>query len=318
LTVGPKRLSLKRSSHCFKQLEEFCAFSFFPSRLTYDNSDVIPIPAGFSDPRAILFCVYALVFIWAVVVLTLYSQHSRRVFLWPLCASLVIIPSINILINGDKLLAEQQTYVPAIGVCLMLGRAFATGKAVCCGQRRYWERKIRVGLFLLLVAAFALKTQSTLPAWRNEDSLYLASSLEPTNSARSKYNSGIVFTKIGNYESAGRFFSESLALCPDNTRAIMSLGRIHLITGDVNAAELVLRQLLNVNCSSPIPHRTASCINELRTAMRYVSEFMEIYSTPEQAAQWDFITSRIVNPSTHFLSWTRFQPNEILTEAYVT
>jgi tetratricopeptide (TPR) repeat protein len=204
-------------------------------------------------------------FLLAVTALAL-AQARRRPYLavgwlWYLGT---LVPVIGLVQVGRQALADRYTYIPLIGLFVLL----AWGAEDLLGRRRL-ARLAAVPTVAALLAACLVLTWRQLPYWRNSTVLWqhaltvdpeasiahqgLAKALEEEghiDEARREYadcvrfdpgpvahnDVGVFLARHGWPDEALEHFAQTLALYPDHARAHYNMGRVLLRQGKVDEA----------------------------------------------------------------------------------
>ena len=153
-------------------------------------------------------------------------------WLWYVIA---LAPVIGVVQVGNQALADRYTYVPLIGIFIMV----AWGVADFCAR---WEEHRRVlqatagVVAVLLLVACAVGTYFQERHWRNSYTLFSrALEVSPT-SPTMHFNLGNVLVDAGNPAEARKHYEEALRIRPSYSKAHFNLGFLLKDQGDLEGA----------------------------------------------------------------------------------
>ena len=180
------------------------------------------------------------------------AQRVRRPYLlvgwgW-FCV--MLLPVIGLVQVGWQALADRYTYLPLIGVFLML--AWAVGELAI--RSPAWRIACSCGGALLL-GACCVATSAQLKSW--QDSLTLFSRAIEVNKDNwlAHNNLGTVLAEQGNLEQAAEHFRTALRINPAYDDARNNLGRYLALRGQWAQAEALLQELVQRNPRHVRAHR---------------------------------------------------------------
>lgn len=147
-------------------------------------------------------------------------------WLWYL---VTLVPVIGLVRVGQQQMADRYTYVPLVGVFVML--AWAAGD-----QGTRWSRhaagRVAVGVAAVVVAvALALGTSVQVQSWRDGVTLWERSLALGGNSPVSQNNLAVALEKAGRIEEAAAHYREAIRLEPRHIRAHFNLGNLRFQQG---------------------------------------------------------------------------------------
>ena len=153
-------------------------------------------------------------------------------WLWYLIA---LAPVIGVVQVGNQALADRYTYVPLIGIFIML----AWGAADLCSRRTQRRRGLQWGagvVAVLALSACAVGTYLQLGYWKDSYSVFSrALEVSPT-SPTMHFNLGNVLADAGNPAEARKHYEQALRISPHYTRAHFNLGHLLANQGDWEGA----------------------------------------------------------------------------------
>jgi Tfp pilus assembly protein PilF len=174
-----------------------------------------------------------------------------------------LVPVIGLVQAGDQAMADRFTYVPLIGLCIMV----VWGVPDLVAKRRSLNRILPVTAVLLL-SVLAVCSWFQLKHWRNSITLF-EHTLKVTNDNYLIHNNlGSVLYKQGKTDKALRHYLKSLEIQPNSAEVHYNIGQILSLQGRLEEA---------------IPHYVA--------ALRVKPDFPEVLNN----LAWTFATHRNVN-----------------------
>jgi Flp pilus assembly protein TadD len=200
---------------CVVYLRQF----FWPSQLTayypFAQGDVVVAKVLLS--LALLAAVSAAVFVL--------RRHRYLVTGW-LWYLIMLGPVIGILQVGNQAHADRYTYLPQIGLCLMI----AWGAADLCSRWRHRHLLLSaLSLSILAILTFSARTQAA--HWQNSESLWAHTLALTSNNVAAEQNLGEALHAQGRMEEAIAHFQNALRIKSDEASVHSALGVALLETG---------------------------------------------------------------------------------------
>jgi tetratricopeptide (TPR) repeat protein len=163
----------------------------------------------------------------------------------------MLIPAIGLVQSGLRAYADRYTYLPQIGLYLLLTWAVAD---LCAGWR-YRRVVLGGGATIILVALiFCARVQTSY--WRNSESLW-THTLACTSDNYIVHNSlGYTLLQKGNVDEAIAHFQKAVQIKPGYVEAYYNAGNALLQKGNVDEAITYYQKALQI-----IPDYTKACYN---------------------------------------------------------
>lgn len=181
-----------------------------------------------------------------VLVVSLFALHAwRRIpylfvgWFWYLGT---LVPVIGLVQVGLQSSADRYTYLPLIGILLILvwGAAAITG--------RMTHRRIMVpAAFLLLLGHWAFTSWHQVSYWKNSITLFEHAISVTRDNAIAHINLGEALTKAGENDEAMRHYRETLRINPSSAAAINNLGVLLRQRGDSTEATRHFQRALGID-----------------------------------------------------------------------
>jgi protein O-mannosyl-transferase len=194
-----------------------------------------------------------------------------------------LVPVIELVQSGDQAMADRFTYIPSIGVLIML----IWGAHELTRHWRYQEK----GLWVVGGAAVILclgLTQRQLGYWRDSETLFRHALAVTENNYLAHNNLGDTLLKQGRIDEASRQFQEALRLKPDYADAQDNLGVVLATKGQIDEAIRQFQEALRLK-----PDYARAC-NNLGTALDRKGQADEAILQYQEAVRWepDFAEAR--------------------------
>ena len=166
----------------------------------------------------------------ALVAITTVAWLGRRRAYLPvgwLWYMVTLAPVSGLVRIGQQEMADRYTYVPLVGVFVML----AWGAADLAPHLSSRARAVATTAALLLAAALALGTTRQVATWRDGVTLWEHALAVGGNSTVSQTNLGVALEKAARYDEAASHLTEAVRLEPRNARAHVDLADVEFARG---------------------------------------------------------------------------------------
>ncbi|MGD0784402.1 MAG: tetratricopeptide repeat protein [Sedimentisphaerales bacterium] len=241
------------------------------------------IPTGlapfYPHPRedvSILYALISAIILLAITIVVLYFVKNRRYLLtgwfWYLGT---LIPVLGIIQIGSHAMADRYTYVPLIGLFIMV----SFGGAELFGKLRYG---IRISAVSAAVIIFALMicTYRQVGFWRNSITLFEHTAQVTQNNYLAYSNLSNALGQKGDYDAAIKNGLESLRIRPNYDTPCYNLGMAYYSKGDTEKAIYYWTEALKINPKFPeANYALATALlnkNEVAQAIKYLQEELKI------------------------------------------
>jgi len=205
-----------------------------------------PLPATLTIAQGLS----AGVFLAGMSILVIRSAKRHPYFLvgW-LWYLVTLVPVIGLVQVGSQSMADRYSYLPLIGIFIML----AWGMRTAAGNDRF-RRAAATAVAIVLVLACAARTWSQLGYWRNSVTLFShAAEIVPDNYIAHEAL-GLVLAKSGKFDEAVSHYSESLRIWPEYDRALIGMGNVLVRQGRMEEAADCANRALRLKPGSSEAH----------------------------------------------------------------
>ncbi|MGH7786891.1 MAG: tetratricopeptide repeat protein [Candidatus Binatia bacterium] len=184
-----------------------------------------------------------------------------------------LVPVLGLIKQGDQAMADRYTYVPLIGVFIMLAWSLADLVAA----RRWAARPVAAGAAVALGACAAL-TVGQLRHWRNSETLFRHALAVTTDNYVAHGSLGVALVGAGRYAEALPHFEAAVRIRPAYLKAQVNAGMVEAALGHPEAARAAYQRGLAIDPHSALAHynlgvllasegRTAEAVVEYRAAV---------------------------------------------------
>ena len=178
-------------------------------------------------------------------------QRARRPYLlvgW--CWFLgVLVPMLGIIQVGNQSMADRYTYLPTMGISLILAAALAEMR------RPRWQVAGVVAL-LAVAAIFVAITPKQVATWRNGETLYRHALAVTEDNYLARFNLGTLLLRSSpsRRDEAELQLSEAVRLAPDHGGAQLNLGAAYWMADHVTRAVPHFEAAVRLRPSDPEAH----------------------------------------------------------------
>jgi len=159
-------------------------------------------------------------------------------WLWYL---IMLVPVIGIVQVGMQTRADRYTYLPQIGLYVLLTWAVTD---LCAGWR---HRRVVLGVcatIILVALILCARVQSSY--WRNSESLWIHTLACTSDNAVAHNNLGNILLEKGSVDEAIAHYQKVLEIKPDSAEAYYNLGNVLFKKGSVNEAIVLYQKALQI------------------------------------------------------------------------
>lgn len=159
--------------------------------------------------------------------------------------AVTLFPVSNLFLPSGILLAERTLFSPSVGACLAVG-----GIAPWLGSRvsaaRRWERGVFAGFLFSLLLAWAVRTATRIPVWKDDAVLARQTVLDAPLSYRAHAVLGGVLFQEGDPGAGEREYRIAIALYPNDPNVFAGLAKRYRDLGLHAPAIPLFRQALEL------------------------------------------------------------------------
>ena len=166
-----------------------------------------------------------------------------------------LIPVIGLVQVGEQAMADRYTYVPLIGLLVMISwgipeimrRLNVTGRRGDPDTPTLPHPHTLMILAVITIAVLSSLTWVQTGCWRDDATLFQHALNVTKNNATMEGNLGAVYAGQGDYASAAKHYSEAVRIRPDTADFRASLGTSLAMIGKLADAEKQFSEALNLN-----------------------------------------------------------------------
>ena len=147
-----------------------------------------------------------------------------------------LVPAIGIFKIGDFAMADRYTYIPVVGLFIIIvwaGAEFIVPRSF----GRYTAAGLTAAIFVVLVVL----TSRQITFWRSSEDLYRHTLAVTENNYMAHYGMGQTLASKARFPEAVMHFKKAAQLKPDKAPILINLGRALTVTGRLDEAVPVLQ-----------------------------------------------------------------------------
>jgi len=160
-----------------------------------------------------------------------------------------LVPVIGIVQVGSQAMADRYTYVPLIGVFIVI----VWGLSDICERLRF-HKAVPGALALLVITLLVAATWVQAGFWKNNETLFSHALKVTRDNAMAHINLGLALAQRGDMAGAIVHYRESIRIVPLNAKAYINLGEA---LGEINEQESAVENYhnaLNIDPHSAVAH----------------------------------------------------------------
>lgn len=290
-----------------KTIPVYLKLLVFPVGLLYHYNGFLPDSYSFFD-GPVIFSI-ALILILLIFSAIFYKNYGKISFCI-LFIFVTLLPVMNI-IPTMNFMAERFLYITSFSLSLLIAYLLV----------KYQSEKNKNILFavsLLIVIVFSYLTVKRNYDWRDNDSLYITG--EGKDGSVLLVNSGNMFANRKQFDEAEKRYRRALEIRPNNVLAHHNLGLIYLIKGDLDSAEIKIKEGLAIDSLAPDGYFQLSNIYQQRgrtdEAIKQLEKLQDIAPNyGGSKSQLEYLKSTLNNPDIKIPEnlQNRMNPNNQLT-----
>ena len=148
----------------------------------------------------------------------------------------------NGLVGFASFVLDGSLYLGSIGIIASVSMGFSWM------MKRYSEyRDVIIGLVVIIVMIFSIRSMVRNSHWKNEDVLWVATVAASPNSHNAHNNMGDVYVRQGNYQNAALEFSRAIEIKPDYADAYHNLANAYQRLNNQEQALAFYQKALEIN-----------------------------------------------------------------------
>ena len=161
-----------------------------------------------------------------------------------------LVPVIGLVQVGEQAMADRYTYVPLIGLYLIVAWGLAD---LAKGNRR--RRSLLIASVTLLLMVLALCSRQQVKLWQNSISLFEHTLKVTENNYVAHYTLGNALALQGNLAGAIAHYEEALRIEPNDAEVHNNLGNALALQGNLARAIGHYKESLRINSNQGETHR---------------------------------------------------------------
>ena len=188
---------------------------------------------------------------------------------------LMLVPVIGLVTVGMQAIADRYTYLPSIGLFIIV----AWGMAGIAAMATLWRTVMTLGAAGLVLACL-LDTRNQLDYWQDNIKLF-SHAIETTreNNFEGYFLLGYAYMESGNLNAAGRCYESALKINPYFEDARLKLAEVLFLQTNYEAAVAQVGEVLQLN---PNNAEARECLGFALAAQNKITEAVSEYTTALQ------------------------------------
>jgi tetratricopeptide (TPR) repeat protein len=232
----------------FRSVNALWAYVLYLTKMVWPvNLAVIyPLPPALTIAQG----VFAGAFLGGVSILVIRSAKQHPYFLvgW-LWYLVTLVPVIGLVQVGSQSMADRYTYLPLIGIFIML----AWGMQMAAGDSRYRRIALSAAAGFILLAS-ASGTWLQLSYWKDSVTLFSHAAKAVDNNYIAHENLGYALARQDRLDEAIYHYAEALGVSPDYERALIGMGNVLISQGKIEEAISYTNKALLIKPGSADAH----------------------------------------------------------------
>lgn len=221
-----------------KTIPVYLKLLVFPVGLLYHYNGVIPDSYSFFESSVI----FSILLILALLIISfLIYKENGKVSFSILFIFITLLPVMNI-IQTMNYMAERFLYISSFSLSLLVAYVITM-------NIKEKNRNIIIVLTLLIIIIFSFLTIKRNSEWKNNDTLY--STADGKDGSVLLVNSGNMYANRKQFDEAEKRYRRALMIRENNVLAHHNLGLIFLVRGDLDSAEIKIKDGLAVDSLAP-------------------------------------------------------------------
>jgi tetratricopeptide (TPR) repeat protein len=160
-----------------------------------------------------------------------------------------LVPVLGLVKQGEQAMADRFTYIPLIGIFIML----AWGLADLAAARRWPERRLAAAATAALIACAAV-TLWQVSRWRDSETLFRHALAVTRDNYLAHLNLGAVLLDTGRNAEALGEFEAALRIRPRLVTALVNAGKAQVALGQPEAAAAAYQRALQIDPDNALGH----------------------------------------------------------------
>ncbi|RJQ60493.1 MAG: tetratricopeptide repeat protein [Desulfobacteraceae bacterium] len=189
---------------------------------------------------------------WALLILisitvTIWRFRGRHPRLWVgwLWYIGTLFPVIGMVQVGSQAFADRYTYVPFIGLFIMVSYSLSFFKS---------RPLIPISVFSVILVILMVQTRIQLRCWQNDMTLFRHMLNVTENNYRAHFGMGLALVGQGLLDQAAVHYREAIRINPDSDRAYNNMGLLFLKKGDARMAAIQFGKALQLKETNAKAH----------------------------------------------------------------
>lgn len=226
-------------------LANYFILFLYPQKLTFYHSDLTVSYAQIA--------IYWGIFLIYIGLLIFTFLKNRFLFFW-LSFFLIGLAITLTPFRIAWIVAERYAYLSVLGLVVVVGYFL---------EKFFKVKKLKIIIvitFITIITALGLRTITRNTDWKNEKSLFLATTRTTPQSPKAHNNLGVIYTDEKNFDMAEKELLEAIKLKPNYGDAYYNYGYLKQLQNKLSASEKLYHQALELNPNLYAAYRNLGAI----------------------------------------------------------
>jgi len=187
----------------------------------------------------------------------------------------MLVPVIGILPAWQYAHADRYTYLPQIGLAVLLAWGIAK-----LSVRWKHRRQILGAAAALVLITLSIRAWVQTSIWRDSETVWTHALAHTKNNNFANYNLAVVLERKGERERAIEHYQRALQARPKDTEAMINLGCALAEKNELEAAEELFRRALEIKPNSPEAHTDLGIVlakqGDVESGIEHLKQALEI------------------------------------------
>jgi protein O-mannosyl-transferase len=218
------------------------------SYLAYIQQAILPVnlsafyPYGYYKLLSVKVISCAVILIVMSIFVLVYRKKYKYLLVGWFWYLISLIPVIGFVQVGNQAHADRYTYIPLVGIFLLIGLFLNS-----IMEKNKGTRKICEILAILVLCALSIKTMAQIGLWRNDVSLFGNAAAVTKNNYVAYNNLGFIYEKNGQTNIAASQYEKAIQINPKFDESHFGLGNLLLQAGQLDEAIYHYQKAIEIN-----------------------------------------------------------------------
>jgi len=238
--AGGAIIALDRISMTDRMANALVSYVMYLYKMIWPDKLALLYPYPHAFPLHFILLAAFLIGLFTIIALKAPARFAyvKTGWLWYLGT---LVPVIGIIQVGNQAMADRYTYIPMIGVFILIAWVIPH---LLKGMRLRRTFLTVSAISILMILVFASYRQTSL--WANSETILLNSIENTAGNYEACNNLGVVHFQKGEYDQSINYLEKSIKINPGYAAAYNNLGQAYAVKGDLDRAIILFREGLHL------------------------------------------------------------------------